>query len=148
MYIKFHDNINHIFQNTIYKFQNTLQVQKHVFRIASSKKQIASSIFIKISSNFKDHTANDVWDFAQKTYIVTHNSSRLFQLQRQSVTTCQNGEPMNVSHEKLHVMWQQIDYILPSELTNPSDAARRQKEIEVNLVLVFFTKSITCLCLP
>ncbi|CAB4264459.1 unnamed protein product [Prunus armeniaca] len=46
-------------------------------------------------------TAFDIWEAARKTYTVTQNSSRLFQLRRQSILTCQNGESVKVFYEKL-----------------------------------------------
>ncbi|KAI5318637.1 hypothetical protein L3X38_038345 [Prunus dulcis] len=53
-------------------------------------------------------TAYDIWEAARKTYTVTHNSSHLFQLQPQSILTCQND-----------------------------DGARRLKELEVDRVYDF-----------
>lgn len=50
---------------------------------------------------------------------------------------CHNGEPLNVFYEKLHVILQEIDCLHPNELTNPSDVARRHKEIEINQVYDF-----------
>lgn len=46
-----------------------------------------------------------VWEVAWKTCTVTQNSSKLYQLCRQFVTTSQNGEHVNVSYEKMHLIW-------------------------------------------
>ncbi|XP_021833145.1 uncharacterized protein LOC110772963 [Prunus avium] len=86
-----------------------------------------------------DHcsTAYAVWDAARKTYTVTHNSSKLYQLRRQSVTTSQSGEPVNVFYEKLHIIWQEIDSLRPCKHTNPDDVALHQQALEVERVYDF-----------
>ncbi|KAI5347908.1 hypothetical protein L3X38_000795 [Prunus dulcis] len=47
-------------------------------------------------------TAFDIWEAARQTYTVTQNSSQSFQLRRQSILTCQNGESVKMFYEKLH----------------------------------------------
>ncbi|KAM2518933.1 hypothetical protein PS1_033663 [Malus domestica] len=82
-------------------------------------------------------SAYDVWKAARKTFTVTQNSSRLFQLRRQSVTTTQDGESVAMFYEKLHVIWEEIDNLRPNPHTNPKDVALRQKEIESERVYDF-----------
>ncbi|KAI5341511.1 hypothetical protein L3X38_020785 [Prunus dulcis] len=79
-------------------------------------------------------TAYDIWEAARKAYTVTQNSSRSFQLRRQSILTCQNGESVKVFYEKFHAIWQEIDYLRPHEYSCPDDGARRLKELEVDPV--------------
>ncbi|KAI5354494.1 hypothetical protein L3X38_007389 [Prunus dulcis] len=80
----------------------------------------------------------DIWEAARKTYTVTQNSSRLFQLRRQSILTCQNGESVKVFYEKLHAIWQEIDCLRPYEFSCANDEARRLKEVEADQVYDFF----------
>ncbi|CAL9002384.1 unnamed protein product, partial [Prunus brigantina] len=82
-------------------------------------------------------TAFDIWEAARKTYTVTQNSSRLFQLRRQSILTCQNGESVKVFYEKLHAIWQEIDCLRPHEYSCADVGARRLKELEVDRVYDF-----------
>ncbi|CAL9023669.1 unnamed protein product [Prunus brigantina] len=82
-------------------------------------------------------TAFDIWEAARKTYTVTQNSSRLFQLRRQSILTCQNGESVKVFYEKLYAIWQEIDCLRPHEYSCADDGARRLKELEVDRVYDF-----------
>ncbi|BBN68811.1 hypothetical protein Prudu_588S000100 [Prunus dulcis] len=82
-------------------------------------------------------TAFDIWEAAWKTCIVTHNSSWLFQLQRQSILTCQNGESVKVFYEKLHAIWREIDCLCPKEFSCVDDGARRLKEIEADRLYDF-----------
>ncbi|CAL2259674.1 unnamed protein product [Prunus armeniaca] len=82
-------------------------------------------------------TAFDIWEAARKTYTVTQNSSRLFQLRRQSILTCQNGVSVKVFYEILHAIWQEIDCLGPHEYSCADDGARRLKELEVNRVYDF-----------
>ncbi|CAL9018380.1 unnamed protein product [Prunus brigantina] len=42
-------------------------------------------------------TAFDIWEAARKTYTVTQNSSRPFQLRRQSILTCRMVNPSKYS---------------------------------------------------
>ncbi|CAL8994835.1 unnamed protein product [Prunus brigantina] len=82
-------------------------------------------------------TAFDIWEAARKTYTVTQNSSRLFQLRRQSILTCQNCESVKVFYEKLHAIWQEIDCLRPHEYSCADDGARRLKELEADRVYDF-----------
>ncbi|CAB4298410.1 unnamed protein product [Prunus armeniaca] len=82
-------------------------------------------------------TAFDIWEAAWKTYTVTQNSSRMFQLRRQSILTCHNGESVKVFYEKLHALWQEIDCLRPHEYSYADDGARRLKELEVDRVYDF-----------
>ncbi|XP_021811716.1 uncharacterized protein LOC110754899 [Prunus avium] len=82
-------------------------------------------------------TAFYIWEAAQKTYTVTQNSSRLFQLRRQSILIGQNGESVKVFYEKLHAIWQEIDCLRPNEFSCSADGARRLKEIEADRVYDF-----------
>ncbi|BBH02385.1 hypothetical protein Prudu_012927 [Prunus dulcis] len=82
-------------------------------------------------------TAYDIWEAARKTYTMTQNSSRLFQLRRQSIVTCQNGESVKVFYEKLHAIWQEIDCLRPHEYSCADDGARRLKELEADRVYDF-----------
>lgn len=86
-----------------------------------------------------DHcsTAYVVWDAARKTYTVTQNSSKLYQLRRQSVTTSHNGEHVNVFYEKLHLIWQEIDSLRPCKHTNPDNVALHQQALDVECVYDF-----------
>ncbi|KAI5337723.1 hypothetical protein L3X38_016994 [Prunus dulcis] len=77
-------------------------------------------------------TAFDIWEAARKTYTVTQNSSQLFQLRRQSILTCQNGESVKVFYEKFHAIWQEIDCLRPFEFSCADDGAPRLKEIEAD----------------
>ncbi|CAB4261613.1 unnamed protein product [Prunus armeniaca] len=85
-------------------------------------------------------TAFDIWEAAQKTYTVTQNSSRLFQLQRQSILTCQNDEYVKVFYEKLHAIWQEIDCLRPHEYSCADDRACRLKELEADRVYDFLRR--------
>ncbi|XP_021807615.1 uncharacterized protein LOC110751450 [Prunus avium] len=82
-------------------------------------------------------TAFDIWEAARKTYTVTQNSSRLFQLRQQSILIGQNGESVKVFYEKLHAIWQEIDCLRPHEFNCSTDGARRLKEIEADRVYDF-----------
>ncbi|CAB4272127.1 unnamed protein product [Prunus armeniaca] len=82
-------------------------------------------------------TAYDIWEAAWKTYTVTQNSSRMFQLRRQSILTCQNGESVKVFYEKLHAIWQEIDCLRSHEYSCADDGARRLKELEPDRVYDF-----------
>ncbi|KAI5323119.1 hypothetical protein L3X38_032191 [Prunus dulcis] len=68
---------------------------------------------------------------------MTQNSSRLFQLRRQSILTCQNGESVKVFYEKLHAIWQEIDCLHPHEYGCADDGALRLKELEADRVYDF-----------
>ncbi|KAI5337372.1 hypothetical protein L3X38_016643 [Prunus dulcis] len=73
-------------------------------------------------------TAYDIWEATRKIY----TSSRLFQLWRQFILTCQNGESVKVFYEKLHAIWQEIDCLRPHEYSCADDRASRLKELEAD----------------
>ncbi|CAB4295069.1 unnamed protein product [Prunus armeniaca] len=79
----------------------------------------------------------DIWEAARKTYTMTQNSSRLFQLRRQSILMCQNAESVKVFYEKLHATWQKIDCLRPHEYSCTDDGAHRLKELEADRVYDF-----------
>ncbi|CAB4313870.1 unnamed protein product [Prunus armeniaca] len=99
---------------------------------------LLNSITKPVRALFKHSaTAFDIWEAARKTYTVTQNSSRLFQLRWQSILTCQNGESVKVFYEKLHAIWQEIDCLRPHEYSCADDGARCLKELEADRVYDF-----------
>ncbi|CAL9025054.1 unnamed protein product [Prunus brigantina] len=111
-------------------------------RITITSRRMAGWINGKKPAPSKDSDAFAEWEednclAARKTYTVTQNSSRLFQLRRQSILTCQNGESVKVFYEKLHAIWQEIDCLRPHEYSCADDGARRLKELEADRVYDF-----------
>ncbi|KAJ0037746.1 hypothetical protein Pint_23369 [Pistacia integerrima] len=62
-----------------------------------------------------------IWCAVKKTYIVSNNSSRVYELTRRSVNIKQEGRTLEVYYEKLQTIWQELDAINPPQIKNEID---------------------------
>ncbi|KAJ0051724.1 hypothetical protein Pint_03111 [Pistacia integerrima] len=58
-------------------------------------------------------TAATIWCAVKKTYTVSNNSSRVYELTRRSVNIKQEGHTLEVYYEELQTIWQELDAINP-----------------------------------
>ncbi|XP_042952258.1 uncharacterized protein LOC122289343 [Carya illinoinensis] len=66
-------------------------------------------------------TAATIWCAVEKTYIVTNNSSRVYELTQRSVNIKQEGRTLEVYYEELQTIWLELDAINPPQIKNEID---------------------------
>ncbi|KAJ0111202.1 hypothetical protein Patl1_03428 [Pistacia atlantica] len=62
-----------------------------------------------------------IWCAVEKTYIVSNNSYRVYDLTRRSVNIKQEGRTLEVYYEELQTIWQELDAINPPQIKNEID---------------------------
>ncbi|BFG20566.1 hypothetical protein CerSpe_068400 [Prunus speciosa] len=66
-------------------------------------------------------TAKAIWNAVEKTYSVSNNSSKIYELTKRSVNNMQAGRTLEAYYEELQIIWQELDAINPPQIKNEID---------------------------